>query len=55
MKTTKAEYEETRPRRSFAPLIAAVVALAVLAGGGYAVWLNRDDFRRCSVLAAARR
>ena len=33
-----------RRRRNFAPLIAAVVALAVLVGGGYAVWLNRDDF-----------
>ena len=39
------EYEPMRRRRNFAPLIAAVVALAVLAGGGYAVWLNRDDFK----------
>ena len=41
----EAEYEEMTRRRNFAPLIAAVVALAVLAGGGYAVWLNLDDFK----------
>ena len=43
--TTRAEFEEPEPRRNFAPLIAAVVALAVLAGGAYAVWLNKDDFQ----------
>jgi hypothetical protein len=36
------EYPERR--RNFMPLIAAVVVLALLAGGGYAVWLNKDDF-----------
>jgi hypothetical protein len=36
------EYPERR--RSFMPLIAAVLVLALLAGGGYAVWLNKDDF-----------
>ena len=38
-------YEPMERRRNFAPLIAAVVVLAVLAGGGYAVWLNKDDFQ----------
>jgi hypothetical protein len=38
-------YEEfPERRRNFMPLIAAVVVLALLAGGGYAVWLNKDDF-----------
>ena len=41
----EAGYEPMERRRNFAPLIAAVVALAVLAGGGYAVWLNKDDFQ----------
>ena len=40
-----AGYEPMERRRNFAPLIAAVVALVVLAGGGYAVWLNKDDFK----------
>lgn len=31
-------------RRSYGGLIAAVIALVVIAGGGYAVWLNADDF-----------
>ena len=31
-------------RRSFVPLIAAVIALVLAAGGAYAVWLNKDDF-----------
>jgi hypothetical protein len=39
------EFEPMQRRRNFAPLIAAVVALAVLAGGGYAVWLNRHGFQ----------
>ena len=38
-------YEPMERRRNFAPLIAAVVALVVLAGGGYAVWLNKEDFQ----------
>lgn len=33
-----------RRRRNLAVPIAAVVALLVVAGGGYAVWLNKDDF-----------
>jgi len=37
-------FEEPERRRSFAPLIAAAVVLALLLGGGYAVWLNRTDF-----------
>jgi hypothetical protein len=38
-------YEEfPERRRNFMPLIAAVVVLALLAGGGYAVWVNKDDF-----------
>jgi hypothetical protein len=39
------EFEPMERRRNFAPLIAAAVALVVLAGGGYAVWLNRADFQ----------
>lgn len=39
------QYEETpRRRRSYGGLLAALIALAVIAGGGYAVWLNKDDF-----------
>lgn len=36
--------EPARRRRNFAPLIAAVVVLALIAGGAYAVWLNKTDF-----------
>jgi len=32
-------------RRSYAGLIAAAIAVVVLAGGGYAVWLNRAAFQ----------
>ncbi|RWO31705.1 MAG: hypothetical protein EOS11_32305 [Mesorhizobium sp.] len=31
-------------RRSYGGLIAAVVALLVIAGGGYGIWLNKDAF-----------
>ncbi|MBU0583710.1 MAG: hypothetical protein KKB66_14440 [Alphaproteobacteria bacterium] len=31
-------------RRSYGPLLVAALVLAVLAGGGYGVWLNRDAF-----------
>lgn len=34
--------EDEGERRSYRGLIAAVVALVVLAGGGYAAWLNKD-------------
>ena len=34
--------DDERPRRSYRGLIAAVVALLVLGGGGYAAWLNKD-------------
>ena len=30
--------------RSYGPLLVAALVLAVLAGGGYGVWLNRDAF-----------
>ncbi|NUS20244.1 MAG: hypothetical protein HOQ25_10715, partial [Mesorhizobium sp.] len=33
-----------RRRRSYGGLIAAVVALLVLAGGGYGIWLNKNAF-----------
>lgn len=36
--------EPARRRRNFAPLIAAVVVLALIAGAAYAVWLNKADF-----------
>lgn len=32
-------------RRGYGGLIAAVIALAVIAGGGYGVWLNQDAFK----------
>jgi len=43
------EYTRRRPepaqrKRSFGPLLIAAVLLAVVAGGGYGVWLNRDAF-----------
>ncbi|MEP9386098.1 hypothetical protein [Mesorhizobium sp. KR9-304] len=31
-------------RRSYGPLLVAAVMLAVIAGGGYGIWLNRDAF-----------
>ncbi|RWK49201.1 hypothetical protein [Mesorhizobium sp.] len=40
-------FERQRPaerRRSYGGLIAAVVALLVIAGGGYGIWLNKDAF-----------
>ncbi|TIN14051.1 MAG: hypothetical protein E5Y51_23810, partial [Mesorhizobium sp.] len=40
-------FQRLRPaprKRSYGGLIAAVVALLVLAGGGFGVWLNKDAF-----------
>lgn len=40
-------FERLRPaerKRSYGGLIAAVVALLVVAGGGYGIWLNKDAF-----------
>ncbi|TGV52177.1 hypothetical protein EN784_46205 [bacterium M00.F.Ca.ET.141.01.1.1] len=40
-------FERLRPaerRRGYGGLIAAVVALLVVAGGGYGIWLNKDAF-----------
>jgi len=41
-------YARRRPepvrRRGFGPLILVAVLLAVIAGGGYGIWLNRDAF-----------
>ncbi|MEI9416661.1 hypothetical protein [Mesorhizobium sp. Cs1321R2N1] len=40
-------FERSRPaerKRSYGGLIAAVVALLVVAGGGYGIWLNKDAF-----------
>lgn len=39
------DIDKPEKKRGFGRLIAAVVALAVLAGGGYGVWLNRDAFK----------
>ena len=36
--------EPTERRRGYGGLIAALVALAVIAGGGYGIWLNKDAF-----------
>lgn len=42
------DYVRARPepvrRRSYGPLIVAALLLAVVAGGGYGIWLNRDTF-----------
>jgi len=39
------DYDEPEPRRrSYGGLIAAVIALAVIGGGGYGIWLNKDEF-----------
>jgi hypothetical protein len=40
------EAEEAPRRRGFGKAVAAVLVLAALAGGGYGVWLNKDDFSR---------
>ncbi|TIT52931.1 MAG: hypothetical protein E5W72_08210, partial [Mesorhizobium sp.] len=40
-------FQRLRPaerKRSYGGLIAAVVALLVVAGGGYGIWLNKDAF-----------
>ncbi|MER8463293.1 hypothetical protein [Mesorhizobium sp. M1396] len=40
-------FQRRRPaerKRSYGGLIAAVVALLVIAGGGYGIWLNKDAF-----------
>ncbi|WP_245295260.1 pentapeptide repeat-containing protein [Manganibacter manganicus] len=37
-----ADVDEERSRRRLGGLIAALVALVVIAGGGYAAWLNKD-------------
>lgn len=42
-------FQRLRPaerKRSYGGLIAAVVALLVVAGGGYGVWLNKDAFSK---------
>lgn len=39
------DIDEPEKKRGLGRVIAAVVALAVLAGGGYGVWLNRDAFK----------
>lgn len=39
------DIEEPEQKRGFGRIIAAVVALAILGGGGYGVWLNRDAFK----------
>ncbi|ESZ25686.1 hypothetical protein X734_18640 [Mesorhizobium sp. L2C084A000] len=40
-------FQRLRPaerKRSYGGLITAVVALLVVAGGGYGIWLNKDAF-----------
>ncbi|MGE0500882.1 MAG: hypothetical protein AB7I79_04390 [Rhizobiaceae bacterium] len=39
-----ADEPDVRPRRGAALLIAAGIAAVLMVGGGYAVWLNKDDF-----------
>ncbi|NSX86460.1 hypothetical protein G6L86_12765 [Agrobacterium tumefaciens] len=39
---TPAYMVKKKPRRNYASLVLAVVGVALLAGGGYAVWMNRD-------------
>lgn len=42
------EFTRRRPdavrKRSYGPLLVSAVMLAVIAGGGYGIWLNRDAF-----------
>ncbi len=43
----RTSFQRLRPavrKRSYGGLIAAVVALLVIAGGGYGIWLNKDAF-----------
>lgn len=47
------EAYEPRPRRRYGTAIAAVLALLVLAGGGYAAWLNKDEVTQLLGLDAA--
>lgn len=47
------EAYEPRPRRRYGTAIAAVLALLVLAGGGYAAWLNKDEVTQLIGLDAA--
>lgn len=47
-------FQRLRPaerKRSYGGLIAAVVALLVVAGGGYGIWLNKDAFGKMLGLA----
>lgn len=39
------DIDEPEKKRNPGRIIAAVVALAVLGGGGYGIWLNRDAFK----------
>ncbi|SCX89174.1 hypothetical protein [Rhizobium sp. NFACC06-2] len=39
---TPAYMVKKKPRRNYASLVLALVGVALLAGGGYAVWMNRD-------------
>lgn len=41
-------------RRGYGGLVAALIALIVLGGGGYAVWLNKDDFSKLLGIGAGR-
>jgi hypothetical protein len=40
-----AESREEKPRRQLGGLIAALVVLAIIGGGGYAAWLNQDALK----------
>ena len=39
---TPAYMVKKKPRRNYASVVLALVGVALLAGGGYAVWMNRD-------------
>ncbi|WP_209087237.1 hypothetical protein [Agrobacterium tumefaciens] len=39
---TPAYMVKKKPRRNYASVVLAVVGVALLAGGGYAMWMNRD-------------
>lgn len=40
------EYQSRERRRGYSAAIVAVLVLLIVAGGGYGIWLNKDEFSR---------